>query len=483
MVSTAIRQNNSKEHHQFNHHRQDESVPTRVVVYKKELHLPSTSTTKTDSKVINTTIQPATSWGIAQQQVQPIIDKEKAPWNINHYHLKRRHTIHSWSEVNSNESYLHNYTKQGPQSWNEQKKNWKDESSAMKNCNNIKVNKRRISKCLKCLRAASERSQVLRDYQTSSLSSLNHSCSSFDTQSEEENSSKWVAASPTSIRDLVGDLGLTLFSPLDLEAFESLPDLIDDKYTAMTIIAGKAEIPSLSDENSAAIEILPESDPSILSSCPRLLSRIMMKELSNALPETISQTMVWDRIFAIGRDGDCFDTFQQKCRSYNHTIIVVEEASLGFIFGGYAASSWNRDQRREQGEISKGPRSFFGTGSSFLFANHTMSTRLNDGDDNNYGLLNIYPWTGKNFDFQFCDEIKGSIAMGSNSDNSRNKNYDSYFGFYIQDNFTRGFIGNCSTFDNPQLIPRHSTDGESSFEITNFEVYGFSSLADTFLKK
>jgi len=232
----------------------------------------------------------------------------------------------------------------------------------------------------------------------------------------------------------------------------------------------------------SVIEMIPESDPDILSSCPRLLSQSMMEQLMEALPATVSQTMVWERIFAIGRDGDCFTTFQDKCRSFQHTIIVVEDQGHT-IFGAYVGSSWNKQKRREQGDISgsNNSRSFYGSGRSFLFS--TADNNNNDDDK-----LHIYPWTGNNFDFQFCDESKGSIAVGSNSDVPNHDNDDCcYFGLFIQDSFTRGLTAKCSTFHNPPLIPTttNNNDGREGipFKITNFEVYGFSSMADAFQRK
>lgn len=204
------------------------------------------------------------------------------------------------------------------------------------------------------------------------------------------------------------------------------------------------------------IILAPETDI-VLSSCPRLLTRNMMEQLTrDALPSTV-KTMTWERIFSVGRDGDSFYRMIERAKYFRYTIMVME-TTTGHILGGFVARPWETSNK-----------TFYGTGQSFLFANHPKGCSRNNDDDGD-DFLHIYKWTGDNHYYQIvCDMIGGyKLAMGGGEDS---------FGLVVNNNFTKGATGRCSTFDNPALIPDSTTGG--TFGIVSFEVYGFSSMAES----
>jgi hypothetical protein len=269
-------------------------------------------------------------------------------------------------------------------------------------------------------------------------------------------------------------MGLTFFSPIDIEF---LPICVrnvdvDDKVY---------ELKSVTEEvNALEIEDYPVNlDPepaSALAACPRILTANMIHQLMvEALPMSLKTTR-WDRIYALGRDGDDFYTMTRHCANFKDTIIVAV-TSQGHILGGYAAAPWIKQEGHDMS------RSFYGNGESFLFASHPAEEQQEPKDvpepekqeteatsepekKNEHNAtrenLHIYKWTGSNTYSQVCDVDDGQLAMGGGG----------AFGLIIEDNFSRGTTGRCSTFGNPPLVPTP----RGIFEIVDFEVYGFTSL-------
>lgn len=276
--------------------------------------------------------------------------------------------------------------------------------------------KKRISQCLIGLRAASERSLDIQSYASE-------------------------RSEPSPLKALVGEVGLALFSPLDPEAFEKPQD--DDVSTLSDAVL---------DEEAIVYPVNIEVEPSwLLASCPQLLTPIMIQQLMDqALPAAVT-TMQWRRIFALGRDGDSLQTMLYHCNGYSNTLLLIETAK-GDVIGGFAASPWNGGEKS-----SKSGSEFYGNGQSFLFSSH--SNDLNQKDP-----FCIYKWTGKNSYCQYCNGRQ--LAMGGGG----------AFGLIVNESFSRGTTGRCSTFGNEPLVP----DLGGTFEVMNFEVYGFKSLAESY---
>jgi hypothetical protein len=243
---------------------------------------------------------------------------------------------------------------------------------------------------------------------------------------------------------------MALFSPLDLEAFEPLEKTQINAEN--NDIDGQKEQPI-----EYPIDMVPELQ-SVLASCPRLLTPSMLEQLMDHLPPTV-QTMTWRRLFSLGRDGDSFLIMLDRCHTYSNTVIVMETTD-GHVLGGYASAPWDK----QIGTV----RSFYGSGQSFLFTTHPDGTddlQATEGDDKIY----VYPWTGNNDYCQICDVDEGQLAMGGGGS----------FGLIVQDNFSRGSTGRCSTFGNPALIPSYTNVG-GTFDVLDFEIYGFSSMVEAF---
>ena len=248
--------------------------------------------------------------------------------------------------------------------------------------------------------------------------------------------------SQLSLQNALGYMGFSFF-PCSVDMDEFIRDSQD--HEEHSEIKNNSLLDSLADDMDDMDLDVPEvhvkPEPlSDLQSCPRLLTPEMMKQLlKEALPVSLS-TARWDRIHALGRDGDAFCTMIQHCRNYKDTIVVVQN-SQGHLLGGYASSPW-----APQG------KTFYGTGVSFLFCSH-----LQNSEDE---PLSIFKWTGRNTYCQVCDADSGILAMGG----------EGAFGLFIGDNFSRGSTGYCSTYANPPLVPG------GQFDVVGFEVYGFTSL-------
>ncbi|KAL7580988.1 hypothetical protein ACA910_005801 [Epithemia clementina (nom. ined.)] len=193
-------------------------------------------------------------------------------------------------------------------------------------------------------------------------------------------------------------------------------------------------------------------DPLDLISCPRILSQALMQYLNdNGIPESL-QGNRWERCFAIGRDGDSFVSFLDRCAPYRQTLLVVQTTE-GHVLGGFAMQTW-------EGQEGFGKRNcYYGTGQSFLF-----SITPEDMTHPTGSKAQIYKWTGTNDYCQICDVESAKIAMGGGGD----------FGIIVEDCFLRGQTGFCGTYDNPPL----TADG--FFEVAALEVYGLVPLFQSF---
>uniref|UniRef100_A0A7S3V429 TLDc domain-containing protein n=1 Tax=Chaetoceros debilis TaxID=122233 RepID=A0A7S3V429_9STRA len=247
----------------------------------------------------------------------------------------------------------------------------------------------------------------------------------------------------------IGDIGLALFIPLNWEAFEPLKESkeSDDSSSAP------------SEEEDDDIMFAPDEG---LESYPPILSQQQFNEISKILPPAVS-IMTWKRAYSLSRDGDFFQTMYKKVGRFQHTLIVIK-TDEGDILGGYADTPWSR------GVSAVRTTTFFGGGRAFLYSTGPDLTDGEMAEEQKYWKPNqsifSYRWTGENDYSQICDLKKGTIGMGGGG----------AFGFYVQEDFTVGSSGSCFTFRNPPLT---KTDG-GQFKIVDFEVYGFSSLAESY---
>ena len=65
-------------------------------------------------------------------------------------------------------------------------------------------------------------------------------------------------------------------------------------------------------------------------------------------------------LYSLNRDGISTHTFYERCKSYDNSLIVIQDKDH-YIFGGYCTEAWKKANH------------FYGTGENFLFT-------LRDGD-------------------------------------------------------------------------------------------------------
>ena len=163
----------------------------------------------------------------------------------------------------------------------------------------------------------------------------------------------------TSVGDCssVNEWEMALFAPLGNDHHHH-PAHISVSFSAETCVRKKAEIEdhqtcSISTSYAKSVgdltagtdhlksdsDLLPElvqvewEDPLGLLSCPQILTPSMMQFLhDNGIPESL-QGNRWERSFAIGRDGDSFVSFLDRCAQYRQTLLVVQTTE-GQILGG-----------------------------------------------------------------------------------------------------------------------------------------------------
>lgn len=233
------------------------------------------------------------------------------------------------------------------------------------------------------------------------------------------------------LRVQVGDFGVSLFAPLfHLDCSSCAPN---------EVLTEESESSGEEDEHRPLHLVL--DDPVVLQCCPYVLSPRQMDSLRGFLPRSL-QDNAWERIFAIGKDGDSFCTLLQKCASFRCTVVAIRSTS-GDILGGFASDAWN---------VGKHRQSYYGCGQSFLFASNPDDGR----EHRNTDALQIFQWTGDNDYCQICDRTR--MCMGGVGE----------FGWIVSDDFTKCQTGVCRTFGNPPL------SREKTFAIADFEIYGLS---------
>ena len=305
-----------------------------------------------------------------------------------------------------------------------------------------------------------------------------------------------------------GDIGLALFSPLVLA--EDPPDISatarsrsdSELKLSCGIGVGIGSISTYDEDNARSSNddeadeeepvALAKEDAEVLRSSPRILTPEQMRRIRNEGLHSTAQIMRWHRPYSLSRDGDSFHTMMEKCGGYRHTIVVCR-TTAGDLLGGYADTSWKLG----------GSNTFFGSGRAFLFAtrpdlsgeeresrdlksgivgrgnkrrrekrprpisgeytacSNTAPKGDQAGKDERDAGIYVFPWTGNNTYSQVCNAQLEKLAMGGGGS----------FGFIVQENFSKGSTGPCSTFNNPRLI----RDPSGCFEIVDLEVYGLKS--------
>ena len=93
----------------------------------------------------------------------------------------------------------------------------------------------------------------------------------------------------------------------------------------------------------------------------------------------------------------------------------------------------------------------------FRARGHVVDIVPDPAEDEKAPTVEAYAWTGANTYFMMCSET--SIAMGGGGGS---------FGFFVDDDFSRGSSGPSETYGNPRLAETEE------FEVLNFECWGFT---------
>jgi hypothetical protein len=275
----------------------------------------------------------------------------------------------------------------------------------------------------------------------------------------------------------LGDIGMTLFSPLDVPLESATDDNGSDGIVSMVISKEKDE---RDHPKSSAVQI--DTDTSVTVEddesdeedfynndficndgteieSPLILSVDDMKQLRQAMPSS-TQLKLWKRLYSLARDGDVFQTFLNSVAGHRQTLLVIQ-TSTGETFGGFAEAHWGKLALKTDG-------SYHGTGRSFLFSIDSAFRNLQSSPstvvlpDKDPNQVTIYPWQGVNEYSILCSTRDGGrLCMGGGGK-------DASFGFCVQDHFTKGTSGPCETFGN-----KESLSSAFHFDILDFEVYGF----------
>ena len=98
--------------------------------------------------------------------------------------------------------------------------------------------------------------------------------------------------------------------------------------------------------------------------------------------------MDWQLVYSLNRDGVSTKTCYEKCKKYNHTLLVVQDTNR-WIFGGFCAETWRTSGTK-----------FYGTGENFLFTFKDGNTPI------------VYKWTANDDQIQWGNEHSISLGGG-----------------------------------------------------------------------
>lgn len=284
----------------------------------------------------------------------------------------------------------------------------------------------------------------------------------------------------------LGDIGVTLFSPLE-GAFDS--SCVDSRNGSKVTLVDISPNCSSRDVESDSTPVKVEPDDSVTANeseeddyyhndvfifhdgteleAPRLLTMDMMRQLRQAMPSS-TQLKIWKRLYSLARDGDVFQTFLSSVAGHRQTLLVIQ-TSTGEMFGGFAEAHWGKLAMRTDG-------AYHGTGRSFLFSidsvEHALQVKASSpstimlSDEASIDHVTIHPWQGVN-EYSILCSIRdgGRLAMGGGAVHGAK---DASFGFCVQDHFSKGSSGACATFGN-----KTSLSSSEHYDIVDFEVYGF----------
>lgn len=154
------------------------------------------------------------------------------------------------------------------------------------------------------------------------------------------------------------------------------------------------------------------------------------------LPARVLLRPLWLRVYSSTNDGVSLQTFYEKCRRAQPTLLLVKDTSHA-VFGCFTTDAW---------KPNLGARHFYGSGQSFVFTLQPEAC--------------AYRATGLNTYYQLCSEKH--LAVGGSSSGA--------CALYLEANFETGTTHFSETFANPPLT------ATPEFDILEVEVWEFARL-------
>jgi len=139
----------------------------------------------------------------------------------------------------------------------------------------------------------------------------------------------------------------------------------------------------------------------------------------------------WELLFCTSTHGVSMNTFYNKTRDFEPTILLVEDAH-GHVFGAYTSESWLKQ------------KGFYGTGETFLFKLRPTDQR------------GAWKWAEKNSYFMYSTDDEIAVGGGCGK-----------YGLRIGGEWGEGLSEDCDTFNNPPL------SSTARFEIRCVEIWRF----------
>lgn len=169
----------------------------------------------------------------------------------------------------------------------------------------------------------------------------------------------------------------------------------------------------------AELEEIPEYIPKLVEDSDILTNEHFLQILDYIPPSLKLRN--WRLIYSNIKHGISLTTLFYRCEDIGPNILVIHDFK-GWVFGAFCSNSWVRTQ------------SFYGKGESFLFS--FANTKK----------IRCFPWTGKNYHFQFADSDGIVVGAGER------------FGLFVKNDLLAGNSHCCDTFDNDVLSEKHDFD-------------------------
>lgn len=203
-----------------------------------------------------------------------------------------------------------------------------------------------------------------------------------------------------------------------------------------------------------------------------VLSPPLMESLMNFVPESLSEENWWLK-YSLVTDGASLETFQNKAKSSQYTLIAIQ-TTKGDVFGSFNTAPWQAEH------------GYFGSGESFVWKmryNRFQHCSSLYEQAHMESEVDIYPSSGMNSSFQLFNnhflgvgsgEIENDEAEFSEQIFTNEQKLGLGFAIALHKDLQQGTSSPSATYCNPML-----TNGRGGFfEVYNLEVWTFTPCAN-----